>query len=108
MCRALCSPNHLPHQILTKPNTPPPDEAPPKATEEEGSVIVEGGELFSELQQKEEEAALNKSMETVEFSKPSQAEMLTGVSNFVVVDTSFPQQPSVVVLDEQVCVYVFT
>ncbi|XP_050685917.1 fibrocystin-L-like isoform X2 [Eriocheir sinensis] len=83
------------------PQNPPPAEAPPKATEETGSVVIENGTLFSELQQKEEAAALNKSLETVEFSQPSASEILTGVPSYVVVDTSFSTLPSITVRDEE-------
>lgn len=81
---------------------PPPKKPGPKATKEEGSVVIEGAELFSKKQQREEEAALNKSMETVVFDTPSSSSLEQGVPSVVVTYTLFDTSPVITVLNQDV------
>lgn len=82
--------------------SPAPAEPGPKATEEEGSVIIEGGELYSQLQQEKEEAALNKSLEVIVYDTPSNSMLVQGVPNVVVTFTLFETSPSLTVLNDNV------
>lgn len=65
-------------------------------------MVIEGAELFSKKQQKQEEAALNKSMETVEFDTPSSSSLVQGVPSVVVTYTLFDTSPSLTVLNDEV------
>lgn len=87
-----------------------PAEPGPKATEEEGSVIIEGGELYSNQQQEQEETALNKSMEVIVYDTPSNAMLGEGVPSVVVTYTVFGTSPSISVLNDNVsyCILYWT
>ncbi|KAK4327437.1 hypothetical protein Pmani_002101 [Petrolisthes manimaculis] len=78
----------------------PPKESGPKATKEEGSVVIEGAELFSQIQQKEEEATLNKSLEVVIYDTPTSSIVVDGVPSVVVTYTLFDTSPAITVLND--------
>ncbi|KAK4328054.1 hypothetical protein Pmani_001527 [Petrolisthes manimaculis] len=78
----------------------PPKEPGPKATKEEGSVVIEGAELFSQIQQKEEEATLNKSLEVVVYDTPTSSIVVDGVPSVVVTYTLFGTSPTITVLND--------
>ncbi|KAK4312053.1 hypothetical protein Pmani_016482 [Petrolisthes manimaculis] len=78
----------------------PPKEPGPKATKEEGSVVIEGAELFSQIQQKEEEATLNKSLEVVVYDTPTSSIVVDGVPSVVVTYTLFDTSPAITVLND--------
>ncbi|KAK4328078.1 hypothetical protein Pmani_001551 [Petrolisthes manimaculis] len=78
----------------------PPKEPGPKATKEEGSVVIEGAELFSQIQQKEEEATLNKSLEVVVYDTPTSSIVVDGVPSVVVTYTLFDTSPTITVLND--------
>lgn len=65
-------------------------------------MVIEGAELFSKKQQRKEEAALNKSMETVAFDTPSSSSLVQGVPSVVVTYTLFDHFPVITVLNDDV------
>ncbi|KAK3879633.1 hypothetical protein Pcinc_015818 [Petrolisthes cinctipes] len=78
----------------------PPEEPGAKATQEEGSVIIDGGDLYSQTQQKEQEVALNKSLEVIVYDTPSSSMVVVGVPSVVVTYTLFGTSPAITVLND--------
>lgn len=80
----------------------PPRVPEGHATEEEGSVVDEGGELFSNLQQREEEEALQASLIPINYDQPSSSTLEEGVPAVVKILTLFQQQPVITVQNSSV------
>ena len=88
-----------------QPAQEPPKPPPPKATKETGSVITEGGQLFSQKQQKEELAQLLKTSTPIVVVKPSNSVLRRGLDNIVKTFQEFRLSEPIIVKDAQVGQY---
>ncbi|XP_064089363.1 fibrocystin-L-like [Macrobrachium nipponense] len=76
---------------------PPPEPAGEHATEASGSVIIEGGQLYSNVKQEQENAKLNQSLQATVYEEPSGSTVEEGVPVDNVAFTPFAVQPVITV-----------
>lgn len=72
------------------------------ATPEFGQQIIQNGTLYSNLQQQEDQLALNQSIQGTAYEQPSASAIEQAVPITVKALTPFPDQPVVVVLSDDV------